>query len=67
MIYLLAGYIHETLTVYNTIENSIDLLGRPSTEFSWFPGYVNKVNSRDFDVLIFFFSSRYAWQIAQCR
>lgn len=34
-----AGYIHETLTVHKTLENSTTLVDRPSTEFSWFPGY----------------------------
>lgn len=34
-----AGYIHETLTVHKTLENSTRLVERPSTEFSWFPGY----------------------------
>jgi cereblon len=34
-----AGYIHETLTVYKTLENAVDMVERPSTEFSWFPGY----------------------------
>ena len=30
------GYVHETLTVYNV--NNLSLIGRPSTEHSWFPG-----------------------------
>lgn len=34
-----AGYIHETLTVHKTLENSTRLVDRPSSEFSWFPGY----------------------------
>jgi cereblon len=34
-----AGYIHETLTVQKTIENALRLVDRPSTDFSWFPGY----------------------------
>lgn len=34
-----SGYIHETLTVYKMIEGSSYLVDRPSTEFSWFPGY----------------------------
>ena len=34
-----AGYIHETLTVHKTIEGSLRLVDRPSTDFSWFPGY----------------------------
>jgi cereblon len=33
-----AGYIHETLTVHKTLENSTRMVDRPSTEFSWFPG-----------------------------
>ncbi|XP_075997024.1 protein cereblon [Genypterus blacodes] len=31
------GYIHETLTVYKA--NNLNLVGRPSTLHSWFPGY----------------------------
>ena len=31
-----AGMVHETLTVMNA--TSLELHGRPSTEFSWFPG-----------------------------
>ena len=31
------GHVHETLTVYNA--EGLVLLGRPSTENSWFPGY----------------------------
>ncbi|KAI4827745.1 hypothetical protein KUCAC02_031117 [Chaenocephalus aceratus] len=31
------GYVHETLTVYKT--NNLNLVGRPSTLHSWFPGY----------------------------
>ncbi|KAL8602511.1 hypothetical protein ACOMHN_065383 [Nucella lapillus] len=31
------GHVHETLTVYKA--NNLSLLGRPSTEHSWFPGY----------------------------
>lgn len=34
-----AGYIHETLTVHKTLEDSVRIVDRPSTEFSWFPGY----------------------------
>lgn len=34
-----AGYVHETLTIYKTKENSTFTIDRPSTEFSWFPGY----------------------------
>lgn len=34
-----AGYIHETLTVHKTIDDSARIVERPSTEFSWFPGY----------------------------
>lgn len=34
-----AGYIHETLTVQKTLDNSLKMVDRPSTEFSWFPGY----------------------------
>lgn len=32
------GYVHETLTVYKA--SNLNLIGRPSTEHSWFPGYV---------------------------
>ncbi|XP_061407724.1 protein cereblon [Lethenteron reissneri] len=31
------GYVHETLTVHKA--SSLNLIGRPSTEYSWFPGY----------------------------
>ncbi|XP_053325168.1 protein cereblon [Spea bombifrons] len=31
------GYVHETLTVYRA--NNLSLVGRPSTENSWFPGF----------------------------
>ena len=31
------GHVHETLTVYKA--KNLSLIGRPSTEFSWFPGY----------------------------
>lgn len=31
------GHIHETLTVYKT--KNLTLIGRQSTEYSWFPGY----------------------------
>ncbi|XP_051568613.1 protein cereblon isoform X2 [Myxocyprinus asiaticus] len=31
------GYVHETLTVYKA--NNLNLIGRPSTLHSWFPGY----------------------------
>ncbi|KAG8436081.1 hypothetical protein GDO86_007256 [Hymenochirus boettgeri] len=31
------GYVHETLTVYKAF--NVSLVGRPSTENSWFPGY----------------------------
>lgn len=34
-----AGYIHETNTVFKTVENSVYLQGMPCTQFSWFPGY----------------------------
>lgn len=34
-----AGYIHETLTVHKILENSLQMVDRASTEFSWFPGY----------------------------
>lgn len=30
------GYVHETLTVYKA--NNLNLVGRPSTLHSWFPG-----------------------------
>lgn len=31
------GHVHETLTVYKV--HNLHLIGRPSTEHSWFPGY----------------------------
>lgn len=31
------GYVHETLTLYKA--QNLNLLGRPSTENSWFPGF----------------------------
>ncbi|TKC44865.1 hypothetical protein EI555_015731, partial [Monodon monoceros] len=31
------GYVHETLTVYKAC--NLNLIGRPSTEHSWFPGF----------------------------
>lgn len=35
-----AGYIHETLTVHKTIDEEVlRIVDRPSSEFSWFPGY----------------------------
>lgn len=34
-----AGYIHETLTVYKTLDDAAKIIDRPSTDFSWFPGY----------------------------
>uniref|UniRef100_A0A8D8L012 Protein cereblon n=1 Tax=Culex pipiens TaxID=7175 RepID=A0A8D8L012_CULPI len=34
-----SGFVHETLTIYKTRENSTFTTERPSTEFSWFPGY----------------------------
>ncbi|XP_058449602.1 protein cereblon-like [Malaya genurostris] len=34
-----SGYVHETLTIYKTKENSTFVVDRPSTAFSWFPGY----------------------------
>lgn len=30
------GYVHETLTVYKA--SNLNLMGRPSTQHSWFPG-----------------------------
>lgn len=35
-----AGYIHETLTVHKIVDDSARIVERPSTEFSWFPGYL---------------------------
>lgn len=35
----LAGYIHETNTVFHTVPNAVHLQGAPCTQFSWFPGY----------------------------
>lgn len=34
-----AGYIHETICFYKVIESSTRMIDRPSTDFSWFPGY----------------------------
>ncbi|XP_055534051.1 protein cereblon-like [Wyeomyia smithii] len=34
-----SGFVHETLTVYQTQPNVIRTTTKPSTEFSWFPGY----------------------------
>uniref|UniRef100_A0A1Q3FA94 Protein cereblon n=1 Tax=Culex tarsalis TaxID=7177 RepID=A0A1Q3FA94_CULTA len=34
-----SGFVHDTLTIYKTRENSTFTTERPSTEFSWFPGY----------------------------
>ncbi|KAG5670021.1 hypothetical protein PVAND_000308 [Polypedilum vanderplanki] len=34
-----SGYKHETLTITKTVDNSVRMIERPSTEFSWFPGY----------------------------
>ncbi|XP_035911574.1 protein cereblon homolog [Anopheles stephensi] len=34
-----AGHVHDTLTVHKTKENSTLPVDRPSTNFSWFPGY----------------------------
>ena len=31
------GHVHETLTLYKA--KSLRLVGQPSTEYSWFPGY----------------------------
>lgn len=50
-----AGYIHETVTVYKIIDNSLDMVQRPSTEFSWFPGTYNFINT--------FLSKFYLWSI----
>lgn len=33
-----AGYIHETLTVNKIFDNSLRMVDKPSSEFSWFPG-----------------------------
>ncbi|XP_055587848.1 protein cereblon-like [Uranotaenia lowii] len=33
------GFVHETLTIYKTKDDSTFNVDRPSTEFSWFPGY----------------------------
>ncbi|XP_058119897.1 protein cereblon isoform X2 [Anopheles coustani] len=34
-----SGYVHDTLTVHKTKEDSTITVGPPSAEFSWFPGY----------------------------
>ena len=31
------GYVHETLTLYKV--RNVLYIGKPSTEYSWFPGY----------------------------
>ena len=38
------GYVHETLTIYKA--TGLRLIGWPSTENSWFPGYVCTVEPR---------------------
>ncbi|XP_041081479.1 protein cereblon-like [Polyodon spathula] len=38
------GYVRETLTVYKA--NSLNLMGRPSTQHSWFPGYAWTIAQR---------------------
>ena len=35
------GYVHETLTVHKA--QGLDLIGRSSTENTWFPGYVGLI------------------------
>lgn len=47
-----SGYVHETVTFMNIIENSSYVVDRPSTEFSWFPGYAWQIllcNGKKFD------------------
>ncbi|XP_058449634.1 protein cereblon-like [Malaya genurostris] len=34
-----SGFVHETLTVYRTVQKTTRTTSKPSTEFSWFPGY----------------------------
>ncbi|XP_058811692.1 protein cereblon-like [Topomyia yanbarensis] len=34
-----SGFVHETLTVYRTVEKTTRTTSKPSTDFSWFPGY----------------------------
>ncbi|KFB42716.1 AGAP005299-PA-like protein [Anopheles sinensis] len=34
-----SGYVHDTLTVHKTKEDSTLTVGAPSAEYSWFPGY----------------------------
>lgn len=34
-----SGFVHETLTVYRVIPKTIRTTSKPSTDFSWFPGY----------------------------
>lgn len=34
-----SGFVHETLTVYQTLPKTTRTTTKPSTEFSWFPGY----------------------------
>lgn len=71
------GYVHETLTVFKA--NNLNLIGRPSTLHSWFPGWDSKLlyiqkcifNNLNFDwfscIITFISLLRYAWTIAQCR
>ena len=35
------GYVHETLTVHKA--QGLDLIGRSSTENTWFPGFVGLI------------------------
>ncbi|XP_055587816.1 protein cereblon-like [Uranotaenia lowii] len=34
-----SGFVHETLTVYRTVVRTVRTSTKPSTDFSWFPGY----------------------------
>ncbi|EAT43511.1 AAEL005058-PA [Aedes aegypti] len=34
-----SGFVHETLTVYRVVPQSTRTTTKPSTDFSWFPGY----------------------------
>ncbi|KAG4079563.1 hypothetical protein HA402_012333 [Bradysia odoriphaga] len=40
-----SGFIHETNTVYSTLHNAVYVTGRPTEEFSWFPGYSWQITS----------------------
>lgn len=47
------GYVYETVTVSKA--TNFNLIGRPSSQFSWFPGFVTPIFSSYFFLNIFFF------------